>query len=175
MLGSPAGLRFEAARDRLLDTLGVKRVRSRVTRVEGEASLTVSLAGGEAPLAATAVVLALGGIAAGGLVYAPPERAAGIDLPPAGRAPFELSLQAPVALSADGAARMSVVASMHGPELDVSAWPIDGRPGALEAVGVLCSGVRAGVGIHAAGDVVAGRARTVLEAVTSGLAAGAAG
>ncbi len=166
-------MRFEAARDRLLAALGVSRVRDRATRVSGESALTVSLAGRDSPLVASAVVLALGGIVAGGVVYAPPERGARTDLPPAGKAPFELSLEAPVTLSADGASRMSVVASMHGPELDVSGWPRDGRPGVLESVGVLCAGARAGAGIYAAGDVVAGRSRTVLEAVASGLAAGA--
>jgi glycerol-3-phosphate dehydrogenase subunit B len=120
------------------------------------------------------VVLALGGVAAGGVIYAPPERAAGTELPPGGKVPFELSLEAPVVLSASGAARMEIVASMHGPELDLAAWPRGDRPGALEAVGVRCAGVVAGEGIYAAGDVVAGRPRTVLEAVASGLAAGAA-
>jgi glycerol-3-phosphate dehydrogenase subunit B len=171
--GSPAGLRFEAARDRLLEAIGAKRVHDRVKRIDGEARLTVSLARGEASLVAEVVVLAIGGVAAGGVIYAPPERGAGAEMPPAGKTPFELSLEAPVALSADGTARMSVVASMHGPELDVSAWPSGGRQGALEAVGVLCAaGGRASVGIYAAGDVVAGRPRTVLEAVASGLAAG---
>ena len=174
--GSPAGLRFEAALDRLLDTVGARRVRDRAIRIDDEgtrdAMLRVSLAGSAAPLLADVVVLALGGLIAGGIVYSPPERRAGTELPPAGTAPFELSLDAPVALSANGADRMSVVASMHGPELDVSAWPVADRPGALEAVGVLCSGVSAGAGIYAAGDVIAGRPRTALEAVASGLAAG---
>ena len=140
----------------------------------GELGLSVSLARGEAPLAADAVVLAIGGIAAGGVIYAPPEHAAGTGLPPGGKVPFELSVAAPVVLSARGPGRMGIVGSMHGPELDLSAWPVGDGPGALEAVGVLCVGVRAGEGIYAAGDVVAGRARTVLEAVASGLAAGAA-
>ena len=48
-----------------------------------------------------------------------------------------------------------------------------GGPGALEAVGVRCEGARAAPGITAAGDVVAGRPRTVLEAVAGGIAAGA--
>jgi glycerol-3-phosphate dehydrogenase subunit B len=98
--GSPAGLRFEAARDRLLDAIGARRVRDRVTSVEGGATLTVTLARAVTKLAADAVVLALGGIAAGGVTYAPPERAARADLPPAAKVPFELSLDAPVVLSA---------------------------------------------------------------------------
>src|SRR5262249_25671790 len=151
------GLRFEAARDRLLDGAGIRSVCDRVVRVASSgdgAKLSVSLARAEAPIAADAVVLAIGGIAAGGGVYPPPERAAGADLPPEGNVPFELSVDAPVVLSPGGPARMGIVASMHGPELDVSAWPYGGRPGALEAVGVRCEGVSAGAGIYAAGDVV---------------------
>ncbi len=174
-VGSPAGLRFEAARDRLLGTLGVARVRDQVTRVSRAATFTVSLARAGAPLGADAVVLAIGGLASGGVVYAPPEHLAGTAMPPAAKLPFALSLDAPVLLSADGTTRLDTISSMHGPELDVSAWPIDGRPGALEVVGVLCADGRAGDGIYAAGDVVAGRPRTVLEAVVSGLAAGGMG
>jgi glycerol-3-phosphate dehydrogenase subunit B len=119
-------------------------------------------------------VLALGGLAAGGLIYAPPERLARADLPPGGKVPYELSLDAPVVIGNGGNGRMGVVASMHGPELDRLAWPSAGRPGALEAVGVRCDGPEAGERIYAAGDVVAGRPRTVLEAVASGIAAGSA-
>jgi len=190
--GSPAGLRFEAARDRLLDAIGVERVRRRAIRVaarEGgavaEGALAVSLAGhdggdphtpgpagDEAALFADTVVLAIGGLAAGGVVYAPPEREARTELPPGGKVPFALSLEAPVVLSAGGPEPMGIVASMHGPELDVRAWPLPGRESALERVGVRCAGMRAGDRIYAAGDVVAGRPRTVLEAVAGGLAAG---
>jgi glycerol-3-phosphate dehydrogenase subunit B len=178
--GSPAGLRFEAARDRMLDASGVRRVRDRVTQITRGTSpsnprpgpLSVTLAQHEAALVADAVVLALGGVAAGGVIYAPPEHTAGTELPTSGKVPFELSVDAEVVLSADGRARMGIVSSMHGPELDASAWPVAGRPGLLEAVGVRCEGVRAGEGIYAAGDVVAGRPRTVLAAVTSGIAAG---
>jgi glycerol-3-phosphate dehydrogenase subunit B len=173
-VGSPAGSRFEAARDRLLDALGVDRVRGRVTRVDDLGGrLSVSLAGGGKELHAGAVVLAIGGLVGGGVTYAPPEHGAGADLPPRGRVPFALSLEAGVVLSPGGAGRMEMVASLHGPELDTTAWPEGDRPGALEAVGVQCEGVRAAPGICAAGDVVAGRPRTVLEAVAAGIAAGA--
>jgi glycerol-3-phosphate dehydrogenase subunit B len=171
-VGSPAGLRFEAARDRLLDQLGVKRVRDRVTRVAGSDKLAITLAREEAPLIADRVVLAIGGIAGGGVIYAPPEREAGAELPPAGRVPYALSLEADVTLSAGGASQLGVIASMHGPELDEAAWPTASRLGTLEAIGILCDGVRAGARITAAGDAIAGRPRTVLEAVSSGIAAG---
>lgn len=173
--GSPAGMRFEAARDRMLDAIGARRVRDRVTRVSpGEGKLAVMLEADEAPLVADVAVLAVGGLVGGGLIYAPPERGAGADLAPGGKVPFELSLRAPVVLSLGGPRRMEIVASMHGPDLDVTAWPTDGRPGVLESVGVRCEGTRAEERIHAAGDVVAGRARTLLEAVAAGIAAGGA-
>jgi glycerol-3-phosphate dehydrogenase subunit B len=175
-VGSPAGLRFEAARDALLDAVGARRARDRVVSVlAGEDRLAVALERGGADLKADAVVLAIGGLAGGGVIYAPPEHAAGADLPPGGAVPFALSVKANVTLSLGGAGRMDVVASLHGPELDVTAWPIDGRPGALETVGVRCEGARAAPGIWAAGDVVAGRPRTVLEAVAAGIAAGVGG
>jgi glycerol-3-phosphate dehydrogenase subunit B len=172
--GSPAGLRFEAARDRLLAAAGVARLRDRAERVERQGSaLVVSLQSARRP-SADVVILAIGGLLGGGVIYAPPERAAGADLPPGGKVPFDLSVGAPVVLAARGSGRLGIVGSMHGPELDVSAWPAGGRAGALESVGVLCEGTRAGDGIHAAGDVIADRPRTILEAVTSGIAAGAA-
>jgi glycerol-3-phosphate dehydrogenase subunit B len=168
--GSPAGMRFEAARDAMLRRLDVRRERGRVEEVQSDGSGMAAIVGG-ATIAADAVVLAVGGIAGGGVVYAPPEHQAGADLPPRGDVPFALSVRAPVALSIGGAARMEIVGSMSGPELDRAAWPTHGRPGALESVGVQCEGARAGDGIYAAGDVVAGRARTLLEAAAAGIAA----
>ncbi|WP_437675587.1 FAD-binding protein [Sorangium sp. So ce131] len=177
--GSPAGLRFEAARDALLDAIGAARRHGRV-RAVGEAQVgpggagervVVHVEGEDVPLAADVVILAIGGLAGGGITYAPPERGAGTDLPARGGAPFALSLAAPVALG-DGRGPLGVVSSMQGPELDVTAWPRGERPGALEAVGIRCAGVRAAPGILAAGAAIAGRARTVLDAVTTGLRAG---
>ena len=173
--GSPAGLRFEAARDRLLAAIGVERLRGRAASVEDLGGrLSVSVAGEREGIRAEAVVLAIGGLVGGGVIYAPPEHGAGADLPPRRRVPFALSIEAPVVLSANGACADGTVASMHGPELDATAWPVEGRQGAIEAVGVRCDGVRAAPGITAAGDVTAGRPRTVLEAVAAGIAAGAA-
>lgn len=168
--GSPAGMRFEAARDALLARLGVERIRGRVTEVRrGE----VQVEGEPSPRKADTIVLAIGGIAGGGVIYAPPEHASGADLAPRGRVPFALSLAAPVPLSLGGSGRMDVIASMHGPDLDLTAWPTDGRLGALESVGIHCEGARAAEGIGAAGDVIAGRPRTALAAVSAGIAAAA--
>jgi glycerol-3-phosphate dehydrogenase subunit B len=179
--GSPAGLRFEAARARLLEGLEVRRVRDRALRVmhgDGENTATrfvVTLAE-RGSVSCDAVVLAIGGLAGGGLVYAPAEHEARASMPPGGKVPFELSLEAPVELSAGRTQRMGVASSLLGPELDMVAWPSEGRAGALEAVGVRCdaNGV-VGPGLRVAGDLVAGRPRTVLEAVVSGIAAGARG
>jgi glycerol-3-phosphate dehydrogenase subunit B len=167
-VGAAPGLRFEAARHRLLESIGARRVRDRAARVvreDGGAGFAIFLEAGETKLAADAVVLAVGGLAAGGLVYAPPEHAAGASLPPLAKVPFELSVEAPVVLSTGESDRMDVIASMHGPELDLRAWPV------LESVGIRCEHGLAAPGVYAAGDVVAGRPRTMLEAVESGLAA----
>ncbi|MFT3774133.1 MAG: FAD-binding protein [Minicystis sp.] len=172
--GSPAGMRFEAARDALLRSFEVQRIRGRVEEVRREGERLAVTISGEAEVAADAVVLAIGGLAGGGVIYAPPEHGAGADLAPRGRVPFALSARAPVVLSLGGTTRMEIVASMHGPELDVTAWPTEGRPGTLETVGIRCDGVRAAEAIYAAGDVVAGRPRTLLAAVAAGIAAGAA-
>lgn len=181
-VGSPAGLRFEAARDALLRAIGAEVVRGRARAVElGDASVpgsenrmavAVSIEGRMERIVTDAAVLAVGGVVGGGVLYTPPEHAAGQDLPPGGRIPFALSLKAPVTLG-DGGAALEVVSSLHGPELDTAAWPDGDQPGLLESVGVRCAGLRAGRGVFAAGDVVAGRPRTALEAVATGLLAGA--
>ncbi|WP_437505989.1 FAD-binding protein [Sorangium sp. So ce1099] len=180
--GSPAGLRFEAARDALLAAIEVTQRHGRVRAVaagdgRGAAGgpgdgVLVHVDGEDVPLAADAVILAIGGLAGGGVAYAPPERGAGPDLPARGAAPFALSIAAPVTLG-DARGAFGVVSSMQGPELDLVAWPRGDRLGALEAVGVRCEGVRAAPGILVAGATIAGRARTVLDAVTTGLRAGA--
>jgi glycerol-3-phosphate dehydrogenase subunit B len=84
-----------------------------------------------------------------------------------------LSVQAPVALQAQGRP-IEIVSSTFGPALDEVAWPTDPDPGLLEAVGIACDGPRAARRIYAAGDAVADRPRTKLQAVFSGLRAGAA-
>ncbi|WP_437634481.1 FAD-binding protein [Sorangium sp. So ce854] len=181
--GSPAGLRFEAARDALLAAIGATHRHGRVRAVSAGGDgrvgpgdpgdgVLIHVDGEDVPLAADAVILAIGGLAGGGVAYAPPAHRAGPDLPARGAVPFALSIAAPVTLG-DARGPLGVVSSMHGPELDVAAWPRGDRPGALEAVGVRCDGVRAAPGILAAGAAIAGRARTVLDAVTTGLRAGA--
>ncbi len=174
-VGSPAGLRFEAARDRLLAALGARVVVDRVTAITHDRGLAITLENG-ASLLADGLVLAIGGLAGGGLVYEPPDHSAAADLPDGVRLPFALSLRAPVKLAAHlGADALTgeATSSLHGPAIDVTAWPRGNRAGMLESAGIRCKGARAAEGITAAGDVVAGRPRTVLEAVSAGIRAGA--
>ena len=174
-VGSPAGLRFEAARDRLLAALDARVLVDRVTTIARDGDLAITLEHG-ATLLADGVVLATGGLAGGGLVYDPPDHSAAADLPAGVRAPFTLSLRAPVTLIANlgtDALTGEATSSLHGPAIEITAWPRGNRAGTLESAGIRCKGARAAEGITAAGDVVAGRPRTVLEAVAAGIRAGA--
>jgi glycerol-3-phosphate dehydrogenase subunit B len=171
-VGGAAGLRFEAARQAFLSAAGVEVISDRATAVTpADSAVTIALERDDAPLVADAVVLALGGIAGGGIVYCPPEHRAGNDLPPAGAVPFSLSLAAKIHFSVDDTP-IDIVSSLHGPAIDCTAWPSPEHPGVIESVGVRCEGVRAAEGIVAAGDIVAGRPRTLLAAVESGIQAG---
>jgi glycerol-3-phosphate dehydrogenase subunit B len=171
-VGSAAGFRFDDAQSRMLEALGAEHVVDRAARLRWKGDgVAVDFSRGRPSINAQAAVLATGGVGGGGVVYAPPEHAAREDLPPRAAIPYVLSVDAPVTLSL-GAGRLGIVASMQGPELDAAAWPIDARPSALEAIGVLAPEGRAAPEITAAGDIVAGRSRTLLEAVVSGLRAG---
>ena len=102
-------------------------------------------------------------------------------MPIAGAPPFHLSLEAEVQMQA-ACRPLDVVSSLSGPALDEQAWPVDADPGLLEAVGVACDGLQVsrrsadGLPLHlyAAGDVVADVPHTTLQAVFSGIRAGAA-
>ncbi|TKD13171.1 hypothetical protein [Polyangium fumosum] len=171
-VGSAAGLRFDAAQRKFFDRLGVQRIVDRaVSLVRDGDRLLLTRARDTTKIAADAAVIAMGGVAGGGIVYEPPEHGAGEDLPARGAIPFALSIDAPVALAL-ARGPLDVVASMHGPELDQTAWPKDAAPSMLEAVGIHAPGGRAALFVFAAGDVLAARPRTLLEAVASGLRAG---
>ncbi len=173
-VGSAAGLRFEIAQRKLLDALGVERIVDRavaLARKDDRIVLTPSRAATK--ITADAAVLATGGVAGGGIVYDPPEHAAGEDLASRVRIPYALSFDAPVEIAL-GRGRLDVVASMQGPELDQTAWPTDATPSALEAVGVHAPEGRVAPDLFIAGDMLAARPRTLLEAVASGLRAGRA-
>ena len=175
--GGPAGLRFETARARMLAELGVERQLADAMSLTREGrEIVVALRPRSEPRSsetrADTVVLAIGGLLGGGLRYEPAEHGAPRSTPPAGRVPFVTSVVAPVALAALGAP-VELTSSTSGPVLDEIGWPMAGRPGVLEAVGIRCepSGLAA-TGVYAAGDAVADRPRTLLEAVASGLRAG---
>lgn len=181
-VGGPAGSRFVAARDALLARCEVKPVRGKAVELQSEhGRVVLRVEPGGQLIAADRTLLAIGGLIGGGLVYGPPYRHED-DVPPSRQPiPFRLSLSAGVQLATcektgvawNGPAprRMGVVGSRHGPELDTTAWPHGDVMGGLESVGIACDGVWAAPGITVAGDARAGRPRTVLEAVRSGLAA----
>jgi glycerol-3-phosphate dehydrogenase subunit B len=181
--GSPAGLRFARARDRLFSRIGVTVVKGRVVKLfapdEDQARPSIALENQDGRLHADRIVLACGGLVGGGIVYQPLDMRAGADMPEKNAPPFQLSfeLDRPSAQGpflASNGARIGVASSMFGADLDLSAWPAPGRPGALETVGVACD--EAGLAapyLAAAGDVVADRPRTMLVAIESGLRAGA--
>ena len=179
-VGGAPGLRFEAARASLLDTVGVAVEPYRVDRIEPGDEIKLLLENGDVVIS-DSVVLALGGVAAGGVIYEAPEQSAGVDMPERGGAPWRLSLDigtrangqiGPHQMQAHGRV-LDVVGSIHGPPLDEVAWPVDADPGFLEAVGVRCDGLRISSGLLAAGDVIADKPRTVLQAAYSGIRAGA--
>lgn len=170
-MGGPAGARFELSRARLFKSLSLEPRRGRVVKVSHRDSgwsvaLDADDAVGNAPLEldATSVVLATGGVAAGGirLGWEPGHGARG----------FELGYGAPVLLALDGEFLASA-GSMYGPNLEHAGLSV------LERVGVAVSaqgealGDAAGRGLFVAGDAVSGRHRTVLGAVLDGLRAGA--
>jgi len=117
-------------------------------------------AGENETLEVDAVVLAVGGVAAGGVVLDDPLQGH------RGGASFHLSLDAPVRFELDGE-ELDGVSSLHGVDFEKLGL------GVLERVGLLAEEQRVGGqrGLFAAGDAVAGRRRTVLEAVRSGIAA----
>ncbi len=156
--GGVAGARFGRRRGAVLATHGVE-LRGQAARAVEErgSALSVVLDDGSA-LAARAVVLAIGGVAAGGLRVN-----AGGAGPAAGA-----SLELPVALTLEG-------------ELVDRATSLAGqiaRRGSfepLEALGLAVDerfAASARLPIFACGDALAGKPRTVLAALSSGIAAG---
>lgn len=160
-----AGLRFERARDRLLARSGAKVERARVAALAPrDERLELRLADGST-LRADEVILALGGVAGGGVVYEPSERAAGRDLPTRARLPFRLSLDGELPLRL-GETELDVGGSLFGLDLDEGLWPAGPLGGPLERVGLEVRPMR---GVRVVGDLVASRPRTLLVAVASAL------
>jgi glycerol-3-phosphate dehydrogenase subunit B len=168
--GGAAGARFDHARDVMFLSRGIATKRARVTRVsERSGRWVLELDETEdrtsKELEAVAVVLATGGVAAGGVTlgWQPGEGSRGFTLP----------FEAPALLSLDDELVTSG-GSLFGPTLERLGL------GALERVGIATSdnGLVYGPegetrGLFAAGDAVAKRPRTVLRAVHDGIRAGA--
>ena len=167
-VGGAAGARFEKARDALFQANAINVGRGRVSAIEARGEHWVVRyddAGGgrDGELGARAVVIATGGVAAGGIAFVwDPER---------GAHGFRLPYDAPVALALDGEPGDSG-GSLYGASLETRGLGVLERVGIHAAVtgGVLDGDSTAG-GLYVAGDAVAARSRTVREAVRSGIRA----
>lgn len=173
-VGSTAGLRFETGSRRLWDRLSVKFVADQATELRRvEEKIEVVLAK-DTVLVADAIVIATGGLATGGIVYSPPELQAGEHIPPRIDPAFSFGIQTmdvAIALGC-GSDRIDAGSSIFGPPLDTTAWPAGVRPSKLESVGIETVDGKVCPGVYAAGDIVAGKRRTVLDVVAAGLRVG---
>jgi hypothetical protein len=158
--GGAAGARFELRRDEVLRELSVDvRVGGARAVLAASESLWLELED-NSRLEGRAVVLALGGVVAGGVVLRPE---AGGD-----KLRFQLSLAAPATLRLDSEA-VDAGSSLWGPSFHRLGMAALERVGVrADAVGRVSGGMRC----FAAGDLVAGRPRTVLEALNAGIVAG---
>jgi putative NAD(P)-binding protein len=165
--GGLAGVRFQIARDAWLGRTRLPAYRGRVRSLRRTAQgihaewQALGAATSE-PLgeAFDGVVLALGGVLGGGVRYQS-------GLTSTRRGAFSLSLEAPAELRLDGR-DVGLVAGSEGADLVALGM------GALERVGVRVTSEQQlpeQAGLFAAGDVVAARPRTALEAIAAGLRA----
>jgi len=158
--GGLAGARFELQRQRLLEKLSVKTTRTRLLRLSPRGSGGVEVELAETGVrSAQSVVLALGGVAAGGIRLsetppAPPQLRVGIALDAAIWLGSEV-LAPGSSLWGASFQRVGLAA------LDQVGLRVDARGRLPELPAVF-----------ACGDLVAGRARTVFEALESGILAG---
>jgi glycerol-3-phosphate dehydrogenase subunit B len=179
--GGPAGFRFEAARDAWLARSSGRVEVRRGTVLDVQQSkrgLAVWMTAGDGkhePLepAPSELVLAVGGVAGGGVRFLAGPAVEGTPRTPSGAdsRSFSLSLRVagergPLALRLDGR-EVSLESGALGVDLQSL-----GR-GALERVGVLADGTQLTTvaNVWAAGDVVADRPRAGLEAIYAGIAA----
>lgn len=157
--GGVAGARFELARERLLSGSEITVLRERAKSVEPRPNgLRVTLLSRE--LDADAVVLALGGVAAGGIIVddARPDHPGG--------ACFHASVEAPIALQLDGRA-VERASTLHGIDFCLSGLDT------LQRVGIAAKdGATATPGLFVAGDCEADAPRAVLHAANRGLVVG---
>jgi glycerol-3-phosphate dehydrogenase subunit B len=151
-------------------------VRGRIVSVTFDGSSRGWLETGDALDEVDAVVLATGGLLGGGLLYSPIASVLASEPRAAGGPLVRATLDAPLVIGVGGAP-LEPPSSLFGGAPETHAWPyVD--PSLLERAGVLLGDpghVRgAPTGLFAAGEVVADRPRTWLDALSSGVAAGSA-
>lgn len=167
--GGAAGHRFEAARDAWLERAGIPVLEAHVARVARRGDRFQVLArgrdgaGSDAPLAPVAddietVILAIGGVAGGGIRFLAGQS-------PEGRS-FSLSLSAPVALRLGGR-EVGIQSGALGADLQHLGMEALLEVGLSVNDAMLASAPE----LYAVGDVVAERPRCALEAIDSGLGA----
>lgn len=168
---SPAGLRFVRARDRALTKVGARVVGGWATSVERDGDTCVLQLRDAEAIRAHAVVIATGGLIAGGISYMPGEASLATALPRTPRAVFASSIKGTGTLAFDGNP-IALPGSLFGAAPESLAWPFR-DPAPIERVGLLVGADRASApGVFAAGDAVADEPRTFLGALRSGVRAG---
>jgi glycerol-3-phosphate dehydrogenase subunit B len=171
--GGPAGTRFENARDRSLQHASIESRAGRVKRVASDASTCTVVLEDDTSLDADAVILATGGVLAGGISYTPGDAASAGAVPPPSRAPFALAYDAPVVLGVRGRAFV-VPGSVFGVAPESLTWPRE-NPSTLERVGIRVDArLRATECIFVCGDALEDRPRTIASALSTGVVAGRA-
>jgi putative NAD(P)-binding protein len=168
--GGLAGVRFQVARDAWLGRARLAAYRGTVQAVQRtpqgfRAHWRPLGAAASEPLGEVfqCVILALGGVLGGGVQYAS-------GLEGTRRGAFSLSVDVPAELRLDGR-DVGLVAGSEGADLVALGM------GVLERVGVRVTdeqGLPEQPGLFAAGDVVAARPRTALEAIRAGILAASA-
>lgn len=173
-VGSSAGMRFEAATEKLLQRLSLKVRHERVKALRRQEKRFEVVLTDDEIIAADAVVLAMGGVASGGIQYSPPDLQAGEHMPPeiTPSCTLGLSTDFPVPLAWKKGDQIDAGSSVFGPPLDTTAWPSGTKPSTLETVGVESRSGDVCPGVYVAGDLMASERRTILTAIASGLRAG---
>jgi len=168
--GGASGLRFERARDAILAKLGIERVDDWAVSLQAdETGARVEMASGNG-VTADAVVIAVGGLAGGGIEWSPVTTTCG----------FKASLVQPASLALRGRP-LAPSGSLEGALFEKFSWCGESVSSGIERVGIWAdpegqARLLAGTPVpwlYAAGDAVADASRTVMEAIRSGLAAGA--
>lgn len=164
---SPAGFRFARARDRAFEKAGVLVVSGFAEAIEVDGDALVVRMPDADSIRASAVVVAIGGIAAGGIHYLPGEASLATALPRAPRPVFASSIKGAGTLGWDGEPVL-VPGSLFGIPPESLAWPY-ADPAPLERVGILRGTSPENVVV--AGDAMADATRSFLGALRSGVEA----